>query len=44
MGLLLEPKDDYPRKPGPESNWNESRYVDFYDPVKPGALPSTTTR
>lgn len=33
MGRLLTPQDDFLRTPGPESNWNESRYVDFYDPA-----------
>ena len=33
MGLKLKPQDDYLRDPGPEPSWNESRYVDFYDPV-----------
>jgi hypothetical protein len=33
MSRLLTPEDDLLRTPGPESNWNESRYADFYDPV-----------
>ncbi len=32
MGRLLTAADDGLRTPGPEANWNESRYVDFYDP------------
>jgi hypothetical protein len=30
---LLQADDDGLRIPGPESNWNESRYLDFFDPV-----------
>jgi len=31
--LRLGPSDDLLRAPGPQGNWNESRYVDFFDPV-----------
>lgn len=31
MGDLLQPSDEGVHEPGPEINWNESRYVDFYD-------------
>ncbi len=33
MGVRLQSKDDYLRQAGPEPNWNESRYVDFFDPA-----------
>jgi hypothetical protein len=30
---LLTISDDYMHEVGPESNWNESRYIDFHDPA-----------
>jgi hypothetical protein len=33
MGHLLRPDDEGVHEVGPESNWNESRYVDFFDPT-----------
>ena len=32
MGHQLEPQDDRLHATGSERNWNESRYIDFYDP------------
>lgn len=32
MGTLLSAADEYTHPVGPASNWNESRYVDFFDP------------
>lgn len=31
MGIRLQDSDEYIHDPGPETNWNESRYVDFFD-------------
>lgn len=35
MGELLTPADEGVHEVGPELNWNESRYIDFFDPVTP---------
>jgi hypothetical protein len=32
MGYLLTDADEGLHPPGPQTNWNESRYVDFWDP------------
>lgn len=32
MGVSLTTEDESTHTPGPEINWNESRYVDFWDP------------
>lgn len=34
MGILLGSDDEGVHTPGPEVNWNESRYVDVWDPVR----------
>jgi len=34
QSVRLLPEDDRIRLPGPEHNWNESRYLDFLDPVQ----------
>jgi hypothetical protein len=31
MGVLLTDADEYTHEIGPASNWNESRYIDFWD-------------
>ena len=31
MGYLLQDLDEYTHPIGPASNWNESRYIDFWD-------------
>lgn len=31
MGALLQDSDEYTHTVGPASNWNESRYIDFWD-------------
>jgi hypothetical protein len=33
MGIRLQDKDEAVHPAGPQSNWNESRYVDFWDPA-----------
>ena len=34
MGIKLTDADEYTHTPGPQENWNESRYIDFWDPVQ----------
>jgi len=34
MGIRLTEHDEGMHDPGPEINWNESRYIDFWDPVQ----------
>jgi hypothetical protein len=34
MGVRLDDGDEGMHVPGDESNWNESRYVDFWDPAR----------
>ncbi len=34
MGTLLQDSDEYRHPIGPASNWNESRYIDFWDPTR----------
>src|SRR3954451_19217304 len=34
MGITLTDDDEGAHEIGPASNWNESRYVDFFDPVQ----------
>ena len=34
MGIALGTDDEGLHEPGPEINWNESRYTDFWDPVR----------
>ena len=34
IGRNLKPEDEYPHEPGPESNFNESMYFNFFDPER----------
>ena len=34
MGVRLGEGDEGVHTPGPEINWNESRYIDFWDPPR----------
>ena len=33
MGARLQDHDEYTHEIGPQSNWNESRYINFWDPA-----------
>ena len=33
MGVRLDPSDEYMHELGPESNFNESMYINCFDPV-----------
>ena len=34
MGVRLEPSDEYMHELGPESNFNESMYINCFDPAQ----------
>ena len=42
MGVRLEPADEYTHELGPEPNFNESMYVNVFDPASASAGSSAS--